>query len=290
MRRLGILLLLILTLGWVQPPEMPVVPPLWELVDTQQPDNPNFAPHRSLRYWWTVLPWLYGGSQWWNMAGKPATLTNMTSSGSGWSSDAQGWFAGRLLFDGTDDYTVTTGLLGSPATISVSVVVSTNSGASGTANQFFGIGDYVGIDVTTADQLETYYYAGGSTWNSRFVSWGRNSTGWHHIVFVLVPTSTGNQTTYIDGVQVDQLTGVFSAIVYSGQGTDTYFGKHGNASSRFLHGAIADVRVWDRDLTAAEVWQVYSDILDRCRMALQRRAARLLGAPMTGNFMPGLFE
>lgn len=286
MRRLAILLLLLLTLGWVQPPEMPWVVPLWELIDQQQPVNPAFAPHVGLRYWWTTLPWLYGGAQWWDLiASKAATLTNMTS-GFGWASDTQGWTAGQLVFDGTNDYIVATGLLGSPASITISVVASTTSAASGTNNQLFSIGDYAGIQIDSTDHIEVSIYQGGSWYTQNAVAWGKNGTGWHHIVYTQTTGSPGTETVYVDGVQQHTLTQAYAPIGYTGQGTDTYFGRHGNGSSRFLHGSLADVRVWDRAITASEVWLVYSDILDRCRMALQRRAARLLGAPATGNFLP----
>lgn len=289
MRRLAILLLVLLTLGWSQAPETPLVPLLWEFIDTRQPVNTQWPLHRGLRYWWAVTPWLYGGSQWWDLINhKPATLTNMAAS-EGWKTDPQGWHAGQVVFDGTDDYVTTAGLLGTPIVITVSVVALTTSGASGTSNQFFALGDYVGLQVNSSDQLEWAYYSGGS-WVTNTISWGRNGTGWHHVVYGQATNNTsGHAEVFIDGIQVYDLTGDFPNIVYTGQGTDTYFGRHGNSSSRFLHGAIADVRVWDRLLTASEVQFLYQDIQDRGRFAFQRRLPQSL-LNVSGGIPPGFLH
>lgn len=55
--------------------------------------------------WWLVLPGLDGGRQWADIAGlNHGTLTNMTTSASGWRGTTRpgGW--GHLLFDGSNDY------------------------------------------------------------------------------------------------------------------------------------------------------------------------------------------
>ena len=76
-------------------------------------------------------------------------------------------------------------------------------------------------------------------------------TGWHHVAYVFDDTSN-TQTLYIDGIAV--ATGNRTeSITYSGQGSNTFIGQHGNAASYNFDGKIDDARIYDRVLTASEI-------------------------------------
>lgn len=77
-----------------------------------------------------------------------------------------------------------------------------------------------------------------------------SGTGWHHIAYT-VDVTQGRQSLYIDGSLCCYTTDTIP-IIYSGAGTDTYIGRHGNGmTSFFFSGNIDEVRV-DKTVRSAD--------------------------------------
>jgi Concanavalin A-like lectin/glucanases superfamily len=70
-----------------------------------QPRVDRSAPSaQGLVGWWRVLPGLSGGPRWYDLMGRfPATLTNMTTTGSGWAATTRPGGDGEMRFDGIND-------------------------------------------------------------------------------------------------------------------------------------------------------------------------------------------
>jgi hypothetical protein len=84
---------------------------------------------------------------------------------------------------------------------------------------------------------------------------------WTHIACVY---SSGTKTIYINGTQITQSTG--AGAVNTGQ-TNQYIGKYGNAADNYpFNGRIAESRVYNIALSAAQVLQNYNATKDKYRI------------------------
>lgn len=151
-------------------------------------------------------------------------------------------------------YIKITGLLKSPANVTFSAWVSSDTLNWGQNNnwgqEIVSIGDYAGI------RLDDAFGIGTSGWyqnkpigpgpDSSFiiVNSGRflANAGWHFVAFS-INTATYEQALYIDGVRCAIANDV-NPIYYSGLGSDTYIGIHGNGEKIYnFSGRIDEVRV-----------------------------------------------
>jgi uncharacterized repeat protein (TIGR01451 family) len=138
------------------------------------------------------------------------------------------------------DYITISGKLGSPADITLSAWAYLSS-PDGSGSEVISIGDYVALrmDLTT-DGTEGFTY-NGSDW-SVTTSSSSHAGAWHHLVYTF--SDAGNsQKLYADGTQIASST-YTGSISYSGLGTNTYIGKHGNGGTNMdFDGTIDEVRV-----------------------------------------------
>ena len=155
-----------------------------------------------------------------------------------------------LEFDGFNDNVEITGLMGSPANVTLAAWVNLDAGTSD--GEIISIGDYVAIraDESGGEGVQAFFYD-GSSWHNLDSATYIAGTGWHHVAYVFDDTSN-TQTLYIDGIAVASGTRTES-ITYSGQGSNTFIGQHGNATTNNFDGKIDDARIYDRALTLAEI-------------------------------------
>lgn len=165
-------------------------------------------------------------------------------------------------FDGVDDYTDVGADL-SPfmgATASISVWMNTTQSGSGSiwtwpgvtgVEQAGGTNDIFWATIAPGGQI------GGNTGNGPHAQTAvaANDGAWHHIV-ITRDSTTGTMTVYLDGV--------FSGSATSPSGAKTTaFQSIGRcedtgASPEEYDGLLDDVRLYDRELTAAEVATIYA--------------------------------
>jgi hypothetical protein len=156
-------------------------------------------------------------------------------------------------FSGKDSIKIA-GLLGTPATVTLSAWAQLDSTPPGGGGEIVSIGD--------AALIRTDYALGGlgaigsihMSDDSVFynVSSGQflKQTGWHFMTFT-VDRSTNSSTLYIDGKKVGFRTDLTAPINYSGVGQNTYIGKHGNGKTNFnFSGRIDEARVYRAPMSA----------------------------------------
>ncbi len=120
--------------------------------------------------------------------------------------------------------------------------------------EFVSLGDCFLIRLANgAYTTAAYHLASGTT--SVDASGVIEDTGWHHFAAVL---DAGNTLKlYIDGNEAAS-TAASSAISYSGLGSNTFIGRHGNSGTNHdFTGRVDDVRIFDRAIKPDEVFQLY---------------------------------
>ncbi len=165
----------------------------------------------------------------------------------------QGKLQGALQFDGIDDY-VDCGndsSLGITAEITLGVWVKTNDAANGQHNPYVTKGDHsYGIKHHTSNNIEYFIYDGG--WQvARYPVDSTFNGVWHH----LAGTYDGSELRlYIDGTLV-------TTVAHSGTIASSPFnvniGRNTEASTRFYEGALDDVRIYNRALSAGDVQELF---------------------------------
>ena len=80
---------------------------------------------------------------------------------------------------------------------------------------------------------------------------------WYHIVGVYSTSGGGTLTTYVNGVQDRQLSGVGSSALGSSSGS-FQIGKEPFNTTGYLHGMVDEVRVYNAALTAPQVVSLYN--------------------------------
>ena len=120
------------------------------------------------------------------------------------------------------------------------------------------VGDYMVLrpHEVTANAPTVTFYRGSGIWVTLAGTKNHIGRGWHH--FAATFDDSGNSLKlYVDGVNVASSTTSYS-ISWSGQGTHTRAGSHGNANTGMdMDGGIDDVRVYNRALTPSEIADVY---------------------------------
>ncbi len=216
-----------------------------------EPVNLNHSLARGLVGWWMVLPGLDGGPMWYDLMGlNHGTLTNM-GSGQGWTGTTRAEGQGAMYYSGS------TGYVAVPSSPSLAFTSATqprtyscwvNINAYGVFPMFISRG-------STGDELRLnfnsgqpeYLYNGGSAITS--------PTAIPLNTWALV-TGTYDGTTasiYINGVSQASVTGTSASVT-----SRIAFGQRLNATGADPYtGWQDDVRIYNRALTAVEVYDLY---------------------------------
>lgn len=216
---------------------------------------------RGLRAWWLCVPGLMSGSRWVDLC---ATSNNQTLHGTLTGGAAfgdslnrgGGW--GRVLFDGTDD-TVSIAnlpLMGNDATLCCWV-----NGTSFAANKTLFCAQNGASDNSltmecgrTANRLSVLHSGSAVHTGANNVP-GTNV--WFHAAFTRTGTSGAwTVTTYINGA-LDSSTGSIATNPYPLATPNVRIGTNPGIAGRYLSGAMDDVRIYSRALSAGEIRQVY---------------------------------
>ncbi|KAJ8140099.1 hypothetical protein OY671_006704, partial [Metschnikowia pulcherrima] len=185
----------------------------------------------------------------------PATSTN----GAAFSGTGEG-----VRLDGTDDYVDSPdhSLAGlTDVTVALDVKVATDQA---TPYFVYGLGNTSGTAgngylFTTGNAYRTSIATGNWTTEQTVTKNANLQRGvWKHLTY----TSSGTTAVlYEDGVEVGRQTGVTIDPKDIGNGSTlaNYIGRSSYSGDRYLKGSVRDFRIYDRALTADEVYQVGAD-------------------------------
>lgn len=201
--------------------------------------------------WWMVVPSLDGGRLWYDvLAYYHGTLTSMSNVNNGWSNLTRSGGWGSLLFDGSAGRVVTSTTFNPGAgnfTLSAWVNARNITGAgytfassnySGGVELWCGtygsgifqykayIGDATVISSSTAIAASTWYYLAASRAGGTYTLWVNGAQA-----------ASGTKATAVTLVNLN---------IGCRQGGTTLW-----------TGYIDDVSIWNRALSAAEVWELY---------------------------------
>jgi hypothetical protein len=197
-----------------------------------------------------------------------AGTCSTSSASSTWYNGATGKRNYSIALDGTDDFITITGLLGLNANstntnVSVSAWANLTTADSAGA-EIVSIGDYVNIRAEdngagcAVTGVTAAFQRTAGDWLGLCSDKPIAGTGWHHITFTVDDTNNV-QKLYIDGILYDTGTEA-NSILWTGQGSNTFIGKHGNGSTtQDFGGKIDDVKVYKYALTAAQVKTIYNE-------------------------------
>lgn len=217
--------------------------------------------------WWLVLPGLDGGRQWFDLCRQNhGTLTNMTTSASGWRGTTRpgGWGAVNLPAAGTayvncgDDaaFTRPTGF-----TLSCWFNLSSqrhcflfNKDAPGDREYSFAIYDDFKLYGFVIDNT-----AGGFVGRFQSASSALAANRWYHGAMTYDGgTTSASVKLYTDGVQTDlsdYQSGSFTQL--RDTSTQLGLGKYWHGSGYNFQGDFDDFRIYSHALSAAEVFSLY---------------------------------
>ena len=207
----------------------------------------------------TVINDMSGNSYtgtWSGSGGGNTSAGTCQTASTAWGDGATGKRNYSLDFDGTDDDVTVTGLLGSQQNLTLSAWVNL-SAIDTSGAEILSIGDYVSIraDDTSSNDTAGYFY-NGSVYTATDSDVNIVGTGWRHVAYTF---TSGLQQIYIDGL-LKATTAIAGPIVYTGAGSNTKIGEHGNASANYnFNGKIDDVKVHNYPLTATQIKTLYND-------------------------------
>lgn len=295
--------LLITGVAWLVLLCLPALPQGW----TPITPNMNHYLMRGIQHWWRAVPGLTGGDKLYDLV--PGTLDHgvLTSMGfsttSGWSGTARPGGYAQLNFDGTNDYvqTPTPADLAYNLPFTICLWVYPTAAASGgiprallrhsTVNTFSGVVLHWGDNNTGAQvQRPTLgIFSNGITGGQIRVTADRPLNTWEW----LCATYDGSQTVAGMGLWAngEALATTTEANTAFGVFTNNpwRFGSDNNATtSSFLQGAMDDVMIWTRALSASELRTLYQ-VSRAGSQELLPQVPALVAAPLagaTGSFLP----
>lgn len=228
------------------------------LVDLQQPVNKNHPLNRGRVAWWLALPNRASGPTWYDLMGQSSlALTGMGSGSNGWRGPKRpGGFA-SVLADGSAGYLAgssnLTGFGNGTASYTASCWLYLTS-TNGTYTRLLANDQpgenawYLGL-APSGGTATAYRVQGGA---GDFITGTNVAAG-----SVTLLTTTYDGTTlrlYQNGVQTASAASSRSISI----STATFQVFKPNGFAVYINGQIDDVGLWNRALTAAEVYYLYS--------------------------------
>lgn len=229
--------------------------------------------NRGRKHWWLALPNLSGGRRWFDMVGGAhATLTNMTTSASGWRTPTRRGGFGQLLLDGTDDYlTATGGVTSLPVTVTACFNAATTSSVI-----LFNQGSTNGYRVALWGGAIRFSLGSVGDYLSALTF---SANAWYFVA-VAVTGAGGTATAYLAPLAGGPVLSESAAIGTPAATPATILlGAYDTSPSFVYGGALDSVSVYNRALPATEV----SALLDQERRGYPGVLARPSSRTLIAN-------
>jgi len=186
--------------------------------------------------------WTNGYAGVWHLNSSFADSTSHAYNGVNTATTDQGGQIGRARgFDGTgNQYITISGLLGSPATVTMSAWARLTA-ADTLGSELASMGDNVSVRINHPTDKTFGFYRNSTEWPRTLSGVTVTTATWHHIVYIANPAAN-SEAFYIDG-ELKKTTGYgIEAIVYQ-PSLNTIIGKHPLGTSWDFNGIIDEVRV-----------------------------------------------
>lgn len=165
--------------------------------------------------------------------------------------------AGCISFDGTDDYiSLPSIVLGNTFTLSSFVRINTTavegciygSDSNGQDNWFSIYGDKVYLYATQSADVNNRAIIGTTP---------MSTSSWYHAAATV---NTNTMKVYLNGVEEATLTEAFN---FGGWNSTGAIGRRGGLAQRYFNGSIANLQMYNRVLSVAEIRSIYSSLRGR---------------------------
>lgn len=169
---------------------------------------------------------------------------------------------GRSFNKSNPDYITVTGLMGSPTNHTLSAWANLTS-VDVNAGDILTLGDHTVLryDVSNGKVNGVCQVNGGASWSTTTSSTNYSTllSSWHYLVYTF--NDAGNsQQVYVDGVADGSATTESTSPYYTGGGTNTFTGTHGNANTGMdCSGTIDEVRVSNSVRSAGWILTEYNN-------------------------------
>jgi hypothetical protein len=234
-------------------------PSLWQLVNWQDPvsDHPL---NKGRVAWWLNVPHWQGGTTWRDLLGRyHGTLTNMPTPPP-WNPTGPQRSWGSLSFQSNDYVSVSTAPdLEITGNFSVAVSVRITANVTGMIIHKGGYGSTDGFAIFYSSSNQKFNLKGNGVGASDFYFLSNSAltqSQWYHCVFTY---AAGSQKSYVDGMlqtatgaATDNYLTVSDNIEIGGESAQTYD----------ITGDMDDVSLWNRELSEAEVKDLYQRSLN----------------------------
>jgi hypothetical protein len=185
--------------------------------------------------------------------GQHGTLTNMDA-GSDWVGTSGGW---ALDFDGTNDYVT----FGNPPGLNTAINLTVSAWLYTRVTTFFELGKYRSnqpgflLYGATATGFSFDGREGSGAYISSGASGAISTNQWYHVV----GRKAGNVWSIsVDGLQKNSGTSGTGTVVLSNSNPFEIGRLLADSTPEgYQNGLIGEVAIWNRALTAPEVWQLY---------------------------------
>jgi len=261
-------------------------------IDWRQPINWADPLNDGLVSWWMAIPnHTAGTSTWRDLCGRnDGTLTNFSSVDTAWKTRSQdGGLGGALEFDGGSRSVEAADNSSPVSTDSVSAcawvwITASDSVWNYVVSQMQSAHSTFrwNLSFSTALKLHFNVFDSTATGSGQPVNGATVMTAsrWHHVAAVFDNTAQ-TVAVYLDAVADGSASA--SGGMCATAGVPYRLGKLSFSTAQTLNGLLADVRCWDRALTADEI-QSYYDLSRRYYPGLLNRPSRRsVFAPSTGT-------
>lgn len=169
---------------------------------------------------------------------------------------ATGYIDGAVDLNGSTKVEISS-IFGSPRNVTFTAWANLDN-RDGSGSEVVSIGDYFALRLDSTTTSSYAFFYNGSSWTALSFNQSFQGNGWHFFAVVFNDDSD-TFTIYVDGVQVATMN-TSQSIVWTGLGTTTALGRHGNGQTAFdFDGRIDDVHIYTRALCPEEIQQLYGD-------------------------------
>jgi Concanavalin A-like lectin/glucanases superfamily len=169
---------------------------------------------------------------------------------------AAGKIDGAVYLDGNTKVEINS-VFGAPRNVTFTAWANLDA-RDGNGSEVVSIGDYFALRLDNTPTSSYAFFYNGTDWTTLSFNQSFEGRGWHF--FAVVFNDDDNTfTIYVDGIQA-AIMNTSQSVVWTGLGTTTAIGRHGNNQTAFdFTGRIDDVHIYTCALCPEDIQELYGD-------------------------------